>query len=548
MSAARPIVKIANADWEFDEIHRLNHQTFAEEIPQHDRGASRRLVDQFHPDNTYVVAIHDRRIAGMLAVRSTRPFSLDRKLPDLDAHLPAGRDICELRLLAVDPAHRSSALLPALLAEAWRHIVERGHDLAVISAYMRQLKLYAHLGFEPFGPAVGSRPDVMFQPMMLTLERFAPRAPRLFRRERTGEAPVGRFLPGPVTVHDDVRRAFAREPRSHRSAGFLEELSRAQELLRDLTGARHAEVLLGSGTLANDVVAGQLSLELTRGLILVNGEFGERLVDHARRAGLRFDAIERSWGEPFDLKEVSARLVDVPRPDWLWFVHSETSTGVLNDLDGLRGVCRQAGVRLCVDAISSLGTTSVHLGDVYFASGTSGKGLGAYPGLALVFHNHDVRPAPARVPRLLDLGLYAGDEVPFTHSSNLVSALVTALDRIDLPRRTVEMAGHALWLRRRLECLGFDVVGRAAEPAPGVVTVRLPSEISSIDVAMELERLGCEIGAFSGYLRERNWIQIALMVGDISRATLSKLSILLLEAADRVRSRHAAQATDRHIG
>lgn len=176
MSAARPIVKIATDAWEFDEIHHLNHQTFAEEIPQHDSGPSRRLVDRFHEENTDVVAVHDRRIAGMLAIRSARPFSLDRKLADLDAYLPPGRDVCELRLLAVDPAHRASAMLPALLAEAWRHIVGHGHDLAIISAYLGQMKLYAHLGFEPFGPLVGSRPDVMFQPMMLTLERFAPRA------------------------------------------------------------------------------------------------------------------------------------------------------------------------------------------------------------------------------------------------------------------------------------------------------------------------------------------------------------------------------------
>ena len=49
---ARLLVKIATEDWEFDQIHRLNHQTFAEEIPQHTAQPSGRLVDRFHDENT----------------------------------------------------------------------------------------------------------------------------------------------------------------------------------------------------------------------------------------------------------------------------------------------------------------------------------------------------------------------------------------------------------------------------------------------------------------------------------------------------------------
>jgi hypothetical protein len=61
--------------------------------------------------------------------------------------------------------------------------LREGFDLALISGTTRQLKLYEHLGFVPFGPLVGT-PEALFQPMMLTLERFAPRAPQLFRAGR----------------------------------------------------------------------------------------------------------------------------------------------------------------------------------------------------------------------------------------------------------------------------------------------------------------------------------------------------------------------------
>jgi N-acyl amino acid synthase FeeM len=173
-------VKVASEAWELEQVFALNHRAFAEEIPRYEGNAARRLVDRFHDDNTYVIALRGERLAGMIAIRDRRPFALDERLADLDSYLPPGRVMCELRLLAVDRRDRLGRVLPALLARVWQHCVGRGFDLAVISGTTRQLKLYEHLGFVPFGPIVGS-PDAQFQPMMLTRERFAPDAPRLLR-------------------------------------------------------------------------------------------------------------------------------------------------------------------------------------------------------------------------------------------------------------------------------------------------------------------------------------------------------------------------------
>ena len=83
--------RIASEEWEFEQIHRLNYATFVEEIPQHPPNPQRRLVDRFHADNTYVIAVHGDRLVGMAAVRDKRPFSLDAKLANLDAYLPPHR-------------------------------------------------------------------------------------------------------------------------------------------------------------------------------------------------------------------------------------------------------------------------------------------------------------------------------------------------------------------------------------------------------------------------------------------------------------------------
>src|SRR5437588_3748939 len=284
MSTRGPLVfKCANEDWEFEQIHRLNYKTFVEELPQHHASPTHRLVDKFHAENTYLICLCGRQLAGMLAVRGSRPFSLDQKLEKLDSYLPAGRNICEIRLLAVEKKFRGAQVLQGMLALLWQHGVEKSYDLAIISGTPRQFRLYQHLGFVPFGPAVGPG-EAQFQPMYITLETFETTAREFLRSSpsRAFHSTAVNFLPGPVTVRREVRRAFEQAPESHRADSFVKEFQGAKQVLCELVRAAKVELFLGSGTLANDVIAGQLSLEKKPGLILSNGEFGERLLDQAK--------------------------------------------------------------------------------------------------------------------------------------------------------------------------------------------------------------------------------------------------------------------------
>jgi hypothetical protein len=167
--------KVATEEWEYEQIYRLNYRTFVEEIPQHPTNPHAALIDKFDGENTYLICLRGRKLIGMIAVRGNRPFSLDQKLADLDSYLPPGRVVCEFRLLAVDPEHRSGRVLLGLMQLLERHCGERGYDLAIISGTTRQQKLYRHLGFVPFGPLVGAG-DAWFQPMYLSREAYEERA------------------------------------------------------------------------------------------------------------------------------------------------------------------------------------------------------------------------------------------------------------------------------------------------------------------------------------------------------------------------------------
>jgi len=175
---------------------------------------------------------------------------------------------------------RGGQALRGILALLWQHSVEKGYALAIISGTTRQQKLYQHLGFVPFGPLVGAD-GAQFQPMYVTLETFEVTAREFLRSSpaRSFHPSAVNFLPGPVMVRREVRRAFEQAPESHRGESFKNDFRQTKKILCELVHAKNAELFMGSGTLANDVIAAQLSLLGERGLTLSNGEFGGRLVE-----------------------------------------------------------------------------------------------------------------------------------------------------------------------------------------------------------------------------------------------------------------------------
>lgn len=535
--------KTAETAAEREQIHALNYATFVEEIPQHARNADRRLVDRFDAENEYVIGVDDEgSVLGMLALRARRPFSLDQKLAQLDDHLPPHRAACELRLLAVKPEWRKSRLLRDLLVFAAERAIRGGHDLAVISGTTRQLDLYRRLGFEAFGPLVGAG-EALFQPMFLTLEAFLASGGKSLGMKPAPGALSGAasFLPGPVARSAAVEEAFSAPALSHRAPQFHALMHRARSRICELTGASDAVLLLGSGTLANDVVAQSLRGLGEPGVVLANGEFGERLADQAQRAALRFEPLRKPWGEPFGEDEIANALRRLSAR-WLWAVHCETSTGVVNDLDMLKRAAAAPGCELCLDCISSIGAQPLRLSGVRLASGASGKALAAYAGISMVMLGAPAPRPPAPVPRYLDLQYWlANRSTPFTHSSNLLAALAEALDTADFPARQAQAARDSRWLRQALRARGLSVVAPEALASPAVTTIALEHGVPSLAVTDLLDDQGYQVSGRSGYLVGHNWIQIALM-GAYDRAAVRELPEAIAQAAEACRAKEGRAA------
>lgn len=588
LSEATFTFKVATEPAEFEQIHRLNYRTFVEEIPQHAPNDDGLLVDKFDRENTYFICLRHDRIVGMIAIRTKRPFSLDGKLANLDSYLPPNRSVCEVRLLAVEPEYRTGVVFRGLLKAQSEYCINAGYDTAVISAAMRQIRLYRHMGFVPFGPQVGSA-EAPYQPMFVTREAYArveevakiqavlgsaivstngsangsangstngsanetgngdamadaENATRVVTNGATSRATNGTqrsdrrarhvapapesFLPGPVEAHPDVWAAFTRPPVSHRHPDFASDLETTQRMLTSLVCAKHVQLLVGSGTLANDAIAAQLSLLNAPGIVLTNGEFGDRLVDHASRSRLPHTVVRAEWGDVLPLDAVAQALSKLPAGGWCWMVHCETSSGILNDLPQIAKLCNERNVHLAADCVSSLATVPLDLRDVYLASGVSGKAVAAMPGLSMVFHHHEIKPSD-RLPRYLDIGYYAAKHgVPFTHSSNLLAALRVATERTAKRAPFGDVAELGRWLRAKLRELDFDVVAPEAHASPGVVSIAIAGAGNGSRFGDRMAEAGYELSYRSEYLRRRDWVQIALM-GDCSRERLERLLVAL---------------------
>ncbi|MGI9553341.1 MAG: GNAT family N-acetyltransferase [Thermodesulfobacteriota bacterium] len=514
--------KIADKEWEYSEIHKLNYETFVEEIPQHQINPNKYLVDKFHEQNNYIICIKDDYVAGMIVIRDKRPFSLDGKLQNLEKYLPESGSICEIRLLSIKKEDRKRKVIQGLFNYLAEYCEEKKYDLALISATTNQERLYKTLGFQPFGPLVGTN-GAKYQPMFLTPSSYYDFKNKTKLLNGLDKSPENLkkylFQPGPVGIKREVENEFKKPPISHRSEEFNALFKKTQEGLCRITNSKYTQIFTGSGTLSNDLVAAQISKLKSKGLILTNGEFGDRLVNHATRFNLDFDTVKAGWGRAFDYSSITDKT-GFNSYDWIWFVHCETSTGILNDLDLLKEICAENKIKLCADCISSIGNIKFDLGGLYLGTGSSGKGLASYPGLCFVFHNSQITPNPD-LPRYLDLGLYSLEEgVPFTLSSNLLSALNKSLELINVDMNRENADSCSLIIRNGLEEMGIGIINDKRNSSPSVVTFKIDENLNSVAIGEELEELNIYLSYRSSYLTERNLMQFALM-GEYSKSGIN---------------------------
>jgi aspartate aminotransferase-like enzyme len=223
------------------------------------------------------------------------------------------------------------------------------------------------------------------------------------------------------------------------------------------------------------------------------------------------------------MTQVATALADEPKGSWVWGVHQESSTGVLNDLPGLVQAAQARGIRVCVDCVSSLGAAAIDLHGVYLASGATGKSLGSYAGLAIVFANSAELASVdmSRVPSYFDVSAALASDGPrYTFPSSSVRALEAALEEYSTPEKARARYSHyaalGAYVRGELRRLGLPPLADEGCASPVVTTFAPPEGGSSEELVTRCQAWGYAIGGCSQYLAERRLVQIATM-GAVSR-------------------------------
>lgn len=308
---------------------------------------------------------------------------------------------------------------------------------------------------------------------------------------------------GPVQITPEVKKALGASPIAHRTNDFSTRYRETSEILQHEYNVRQCYFLTGSGTLANEVMLHQLK-QKGKGLILSNGEFGERLIDQANRISLDFICYKIDWGELFDMALIH-QLIPDNGITWIAFTHCETSTGVVNDLNLLIAIARQHHCECYVDCMSTIGTQPLDLSGVSMATASSGKGLASIPGLALIFSNIDPLPSPG-IPSYLDLAQYSAKSgVPFTLSSNLVEALNVAVKQKLTARQYKLISVYQQIIANMLQQGGLTPFCRKNS----FVFTITPDEYYE-SLLEQFRKSGLVISFESEYLKKRKWIQLAL--------------------------------------
>jgi len=248
------------------------------------------------------------------------------------------------------------------------------------------------------------------------------------------------MIPGPTPVPEKVLQALSKHPIGHRSKEFQDLVESTTKNLQWLHQTKNDVLTItGSGTAAME--AGIINT-LSRGDKVIcgeNGKFGERWVKVAKEFGLEVIKIDSEWGTPLDPEEFKKVLEEDKQKEIkaVILTHSETSTGVINDLETISSYIRTHNTALSIiDCVTSLGACNVPVDEwkLDIVASGSQKGYMIPPGLSFIAMSQKAWEAAEKsnLPKFyLNLKSYrkslSTNSNPYTPAVNLVFALDEAL-------------------------------------------------------------------------------------------------------------------------
>ena len=349
------------------------------------------------------------------------------------------------------------------------------------------------------------------------------------------------LTPGPVALHPKASAALGEPQTYHRDSAAKAEGQRARELL-SRAFATEGQVLLltGSGTLGMDALAVNLFAPGERVYVPVSGKFSERWAEIATAEGLEVIREDFPWGKALDPVQIAASIGEAS-PAGVLLTHSESSTGVLNDIRAIVSASREAIPELLVgaDMITSFMVSEVGLEGWGIDAAVAGsqKGLMCPPGLALV------ALSPRALERLQPRGYYLNlerelkaqksGETAFTPAINLIRA-VRAVAECEVPRLGELIRER--WFQNEILYRAGASQGLKPVPdraSPACAAFWLPEGVDYAQIKAAFARRGALIAGGQGQLAGKIF-RVSLM-GYYDRFDAQAVAGILQEVASELR-------------
>jgi serine---pyruvate transaminase len=321
---------------------------------------------------------------------------------------------------------------------------------------------------------------------------------------------------GPTPVPPAVSQAMATPMLYHRAPEFVELYERVlRKLPAVFRTSNDVLTFAASGTGGLESAAANLIRPGTRALTCAAGKFGERWIELGEAFGGDLVRYEPGWGARLDPAEIDRLLTENGDIEVVFATLSETSTGIVHDVQAIAEVVNRHGAILAVDAVSGLGATELRQDewgiDVVVAG--SQKALMCPPGLGFASVSQRALDHVAERPG----GRYYFDwtrtaasqrkgDSPFTPAVSLFLGLDVALDLIEEEGLDNVMARHALLARATragAAGLGLDLFGDPDERSTVVTAIELPDTIDGGKVPGALRKLGITANGGQNQLKGR---------------------------------------------
>src|SRR3954467_9399755 len=325
------------------------------------------------------------------------------------------------------------------------------------------------------------------------------------------------FLPGPTEVRDEVMAAMLQPMIPHRGSAFEQLFERLQRGLRPVFKTDRP-IYISSSSATGMMEAGVRCAPAGRILSLVNGAFSERFAHIASTCSRDVDRYEVGWGQIHLIPQLEERL-SMRKYSAITVVHSETSTGALNDVRAISDCAHRHGMFCLIDSVSGLAGAELRFDEWkldYVLTGSQ-KALALPPGLSFAVASSayvdQANGTPARGVYfdLVELDAYARrNQTPSTPALTLFYALEAQIKAIATEGMEARWTRHRAMAARTQDWLGeiTDETGKKlvniaplGSQSPTVSAIRLPGDLTAEAFTGAVAKRGIVVGNGYGKLK-----------------------------------------------